>query len=64
MKVTIEIDSETVEEVLEFAQLNLDCLNVEEFKDVQESVCAIYKAFYAAKHEAYTAKREAFNAPS
>ena len=55
MKLTIEIDSETVEEVLEFAQLNLDCLNVEEFKDVQESVCAIYKAFYAAKHEALNA---------
>ena len=37
---------------------------MEEFKYVQESVCAIYKAFYAAKREAYTAKREAVNAPS
>lgn len=64
MKLTIEIDSETVEEVLEFAQLNLDCLNVEEFKDIQESVCAIYEAFYAAKHKAYAAQREALGTPS
>lgn len=61
MKLTIEIDSETIEEVLEFAQINLDCLNVGEFKAVQESVCAIYEAFYAAKHKAYTAQREAIS---
>lgn len=57
-RITITINEGYIEDVLEFAQINLDALNADEFLDYREGVYALREA---ARH-ARRVSKEANNA--
>ena len=43
-KITITVELEDIETLLEFAEINLDLIGEDEFEHIRESVSAVYDA--------------------
>ena len=56
-KITVEVDLDHIENLIEFAKINLDMLNVDEFEDYRTSL-------YAVREAVAYARRKAVNAPA
>ena len=60
-KITITVDTDDIETVIEFTRINLDVLNQEEFRHIHESAVAVEKAVrvgHCAAREKYKAKEQ------
>lgn len=62
-KITIEVELDDIENLMEFTKLNLDMINVDEFEDYHKSLCAVRKAVRDGRNKAIEAIN-AVNAPS
>ena len=52
-KITITVDTDDIENVIEFTRLNLDFLNKEEFGHIHESAVAVQKAIQSGRLAAW-----------
>lgn len=62
-KITIEVELDDIENLMEFAKLNLDMINVDEFEDYHKSLCAVQDAVRDGRNKAAKAIN-AVNTPS
>ena len=54
-KITIEVELDHIENLMEFAKINLDMLNIDEFEDYRESLYAVREAVAYARRKAVKA---------
>lgn len=62
-KITIEVELDDIENLMEFTKLNLDMINVDEFEDYHKSLCAVREAVRVGRNKAAAAINAA-NTPS
>ena len=55
-RITIHVDLEDIETVLEFAEINLELIDEKEFKYIRESVSAVYEAVNIGRRAEYEKK--------
>ena len=52
-EITVTVDLEDIEAVLEFSDINLEALDEEEFNNIRKSVSAVYKAVNEGRRAAW-----------